>query len=72
MGLQNEQVHSPPRRGGEPPGAKRGGRGLVRRFFVQSHPRHTASQVPVLRLFLTNVLETLATGKPYMEEQGLF
>src|ERR1041384_1115079 len=36
MTQQNERLYSPPRRGGEPPGAQRGGRGSVRRLFVQS------------------------------------
>src|ERR1051326_9209139 len=36
MTQQNERLYSPPRRGGEPPGAQRGGRGAVRRLFVQS------------------------------------
>src|ERR1051326_8035482 len=40
MGQQNEQLHSPPRRGGEPPGAKRGGRGSVRRLFC-AEPNRT-------------------------------
>src|ERR1051326_7487146 len=33
MTQQNERLYSPPRRGGEPPGAQRGGRGSVRRLF---------------------------------------
>src|ERR1041385_2928339 len=39
MTQQNERLYSPPRRGGEPPGAQRGGRGSVRRLFVQSPPQ---------------------------------
>jgi len=35
-------------------------------------PGRNESQVPVLREFLRNVLEAVAVGRPYQEEDGLF
>jgi predicted component of viral defense system (DUF524 family) len=35
-------------------------------------PGRDESQLPVLKSFLSNVLEVVATGKPYQEERGLF
>ena len=35
-------------------------------------PGRDGTQLPALKSFLSNVLETVATGKPYREEQGLF
>jgi hypothetical protein len=35
-------------------------------------PGRDDTQLPVLKAFLSNVLESVAAGKPYREEQGLF
>lgn len=35
-------------------------------------PGRDESQLPVLKAFLSNVLEAVTAGKPYREEQGLF
>ena len=35
-------------------------------------PGRNETQLPVLKAFLRNVLEAVAAGKPYKEEQGLF
>jgi predicted component of viral defense system (DUF524 family) len=35
-------------------------------------PGRDENQLPVLKTFLSNVLEAVATGKPYREEHGLF
>jgi hypothetical protein len=35
-------------------------------------PGRDESQLPVLKAFLSNVLEAVAAGGPYLEEQGLF
>lgn len=35
-------------------------------------PGRDETQLPVLKSFLNNVLEAVATGRPYKEEQGLF
>src|ERR1041384_5099499 len=58
MTQQNERLYSPPRRGGEPPGAQRGGRGSVRRLFVQSQaaahrPLPGRSPIPLLCLLVS-------------------
>jgi hypothetical protein len=35
-------------------------------------PGRDETQLPVLKAFLVNVLETVSAGIPYQEEQGLF
>jgi len=35
-------------------------------------PRRDETQLPVLKAFLSGVLEAVAAGNPYQEEKGLF
>src|ERR1041384_5556103 len=68
MTQQNERLYSPPRRGGEPPGAQRGGRGAVRRLFVQSR----ASDCRHVRITRAAVYRPTGSrlGKPYIISRG--